>query len=242
MPESSFPNPSFPSVKEVGENALLVEYEPAIRLEVNRKLRLLALALDHSSLPGVTEIVPAYRSLMLYFNPEQTSAAELGRAIRELAKQDRFAAESASRLFRIPTVYGARYGPDLERVAAAAGLSPDEVVQLFSRQQYPVYCLGFLCCLVYLGGVPEPLQLPRLATPRTFLPAGSVGFAGAQGVVLPIDQPSGWHYIGRTFVSMYDPAQFPPTPICPGDLVECPSVSEDEARGWERRPLGDCLS
>jgi inhibitor of KinA len=120
-------------------------------------------------------------------------------------------------------------------------MTKDKVIELFSREKYPVYCLGFLCGLAYMGGVPKRLQLPRLTTPRTFLPAGSVGFANAQAVVLPIDQPSGFHYIGRTFVTMYDPHRTPPTPIAPGDLVQCPSVSEAEARSWAGRSVQECL-
>src|SRR6185295_12244486 len=216
-------------------NGLLIEYEPEISPEVNQKIRKLAAALDQSGLPGVTEIVSVYRSLVVYFDPEQARTNELVLAIEEQARTITHGPGPAPRLFRVPTVYSSMHGPDLERVAKTVDMSPEQVAQLFSQQHYPVYCLGFLCCLMYLGGVPKPLRLPRLATPRTLLPAGSVGFAGAQACLLPIDQPSGFHYVGRTFVKLYDPSRFPPTPVSPGDLIECPAVSEDEARGWEGR-------
>jgi len=231
----------FPILTPVGEDALLVEYEPEISLEVNRKVRLLAHSLERETVAGISEIIPAYRSLMIYFHPQQAGLAEVRAAIEHRAKNSRNVELPPARVFRVPVVYGGTYGPDLARVATTTRMREQEVTRLFSTQRYPVYCLGFLCCLANLGGVPEKLRLPRLTTPRTWLPAGSVGFAGAQAVVLPIDQPSGFHYIGRTFVTMYDPSQSPPSPIRPGDIIECPSVSEAEAKRWAGRSLGDCL-
>lgn len=204
-------------------------------------VRQLAHGLEQDAIGGVTEIIPAYRSLMVYFDPQQIELGTMKERIEHKTRHLRGIELPVPRLFRIPTVYSAKYGPDLERVATTADRTMDDVIQLFSTQRYAVYCLGFLCCLAYMGGVPEPLRLPRLTTPRTWLPAGSVGFALAQAVVLPIDQPSGFHYIGRTFVTMYDPTKSPPTPIRPGDFVECPAASEQEALRWANRPLGDCL-
>jgi KipI family sensor histidine kinase inhibitor len=231
----------YPVLTPVGEEGLLVEYEPEISPEINRKVRQLAFGLEQERLDGVSEVIPAYRSLMVYFDAEQVELPSVSAWVEQHARHLRDIQLPAPRLFVIPTVYGGAYGPDLERVATTTGMTPEEVVRLFSSQRYPVYCLGFLCCLAYMGGVPERLRLPRLTTPRTWLPSGSVGFAGAQAVVLPIDQPSGFHYIGRTFVTMYDPHQSPPTPIRPGDFVECRGVSEQEAKRWEARPLGECL-
>ena len=224
-----------------GEDALLFEYEASIDPSVNRKVRLLAAAIEQARFVSVIEVVPAYRSLMVYFDPEEANVAELTQSITRLASGPNEAQLPDPRVFRVPTVYGTTHAPDLARVAEAAGMTSEQVVEMFSSQRYAVYCLGFLCCLAYMGGVPRRLQLPRLATPRPRLPAGSVGLAGAQAVMLPIDQPSGFHFIGRTFVTLYDPARFPPTWIRPGDLVQCPAVSEKEALGWKGRPLGDCI-
>jgi KipI family sensor histidine kinase inhibitor len=226
----------------VGEDAVLVEFEPEISVEVNAKVHALTRAIETAGIAGVIEVVPAYRSLMVHFQPDITSHDAVRDAIEACnGVAPSHSAAATPRLFRVPTVYGGEHGPDLASVAEQTGLAADEIVRLFSSSRYPVYCLGFLCCLAYLGGVPGALQLPRLATPRTRVPAGSVGFAGAQAVVLPVDQPSGWRYIGRAFVKMYDPTRSPPTDLRPGDLVECPAVSEDEARAWTDRPVGDCL-
>nr|NIO12268.1 carboxyltransferase domain-containing protein [Deltaproteobacteria bacterium] len=106
---------------------------------------------------------------------------------------------------------------------------------------YPVYCLGFICANAYMGGIPKALQVPRLPSPRPFVPMGSVGFAGPQANILPVDAPSGFNYIGRTFVSVYDPREFPPTRIRPGDYIECPAVSEREARSAGGKNLGEFI-
>lgn len=224
----------------VGEDALLVELEPEISPEVNARVRRLKFALEQNPLPGVREVVPAYRSLALYFDPLAAEPADLEERIRAIAESASSISLPEPRVYRIPTVYGGEFGPDLQDLAAHARATPEAVIAAFSARRYPIYCLGFLCCLAYLGGVPEPLRMPRLATPRTRLPAGSVGIAGGQAVILPIDQPSGFRYLGRTFVKMYDPARFPPVPARPGDLFECPAVSENEARGWEGRHLEEC--
>jgi KipI family sensor histidine kinase inhibitor len=223
-----------------GEDALLVEFSNEISPEVSAQVRRLAFALELADLPEAVEIVPAYRSLMVYFDPSSTTPERLGERIREIAGNASGIELPPRRVFRIPAVYGGEFGPDLDEIAAHAGVPPDGVIRAFSSARYPVYCLGFLCCLAYLGGIPEPLRMPRLATPRTRLPAGSIGVAGGQAVILPIDQPSGFRYLGRTFVTMYDPAAFPPVPVRPGDLFECPAVSETEARKWEGRHLGEC--
>ena len=241
MPDSTIPS-SYPRLTPVGESSVLVEYEPEISLEVNRRVRQLASGLQQDGVPGMVEIVPAYRSLMVSFDADRVELPVILTAIEERARRLEDRPLPASRLFRIPTVYGGEHGPDLARVAETTGMTQDQVIELFSSQRYPVYCLGFLCALAYMGGVPKPLQMPRLATPRTRLPAGSVGMANAQAVVLPMDQPSGFHYLGRTFVTMYDPKRFPPTPIQAGDFVECPPVSEAEALKWKGRFLGECQS
>lgn len=219
-----------------GEDGLLVEFAAVVSPSINRAVRHLAAALetarDQSKLTGVVEIVPAYRSLLVSFDPRSVELSRLQETITGIAASLHDCPLPPSRLFCLPTVYGGKFGPDLDDVCRSSGLAAPEVIELFSRQRFPVYCLGFLCCLAYLGGVPPALQLPRRATPRIRVPGGAVGIANAQAVVLPIELPSGFHYLGRTFVSLYDPRQFPPTPFRPGDFVEFPAVSEDAAREW----------
>lgn len=230
---------TYPVIRAVTEGSILVEYEEKISLEVNRKARQLAFGLEQGSCPGLQEVIPTYRSVVVYFDPLRVKEETVLGFIEEVNANLGEIELPSPRLFRIPTTYSPAYGPDLDRVAEHTGLTPDEVIQLFSSQVYPVYFLGFICSLAYLGGVPEGLRVSRLSTPRSFVPGGSVGFAAAQANILPVDSPSGFNYIGRTFVAVYDPNQFPPTLIRPGDYIQCPAVSEEEARLAGERHLGE---
>jgi inhibitor of KinA len=236
------PGLQYPLLKPVGEDALLVEFEPEISLDINRRVRRLAFAIEEAALPGIVEIIPAYRSLMVYFDPAQWMLTLLQASIEACQNSAESIELPAPRLFRVPTVYGGEHGPDLEQIATAAKTTPDKVIEQFAMQQFSIYCLGFLCSLPYLGIVPQSLHLPRRAAPRTRVPAGSVGIAGGQAVVLPSEMPSGFHYIGRTPVKCYDAARMPPTAIRPGDLVEFPAVSVAQATQWSDCWLGDCLA
>jgi inhibitor of KinA len=230
---------AYPIIRPVGEDSVLVEYEAVVSREVNLKARQLAFGLEQGSCPGLMEAIPAYRSVMVYFDPFRVDLETVLGFIEQAATRLVDIDLPPPRLFRIPTVYGGVYGPDLERVAEYAGLSTTEVIELFSTHAYPVYCLGFVCALAYMGGVPEVLQVPRLPSPRSSVPTGSLGFAGPQANILPVESPSGFNYIGRTFVSVYDPREFPPTLIRPGDYIQCPAVSEREARSAGEKNLGE---
>lgn len=229
----------YPIIRPVGEDSILVEYEAEVTLEINLKARQLAFGLEQGSFPGLREVIPTYRSVMVYFDPIRVDDVSVSRFIEHVNANLVDIELPSPRLFRIPAVYGGIHGPDLNRVAEHSGLAPDEVIELFSTRVYPVYCLGFMCALAYMGGVPEALNVPRLSSPRAFLPSGSVGFAGPQANIMPIDSPSGFNYIGRTFVTVYDPHEFPPTLIRPGDYIMCPSVSEQAARLAGEKHLGE---
>ena len=231
----------YPEIIQIGEDSILVQYEDEISRDVNLKVLNLSSVLKQLSDPGIKEIVQAYRSLMVYFDPFIMSARQLIEIVNNTAKNiDKFDSPKP-RLIRLPTVYGGEFGLDLERVSQKAGISQDEVVIIFSKHLYPVYCLGYLCGLAYLGGVPHQIQLPRLDSPRPRVPVGSVGFAGNQANVLPITTPSGFNYIGRTFVPLYDPRKFPPTIIQAGDYVQCPAVSEETARRAGKGKIEECI-
>ena len=231
----------YPLIKAVAEDAILVEYEEEVSLEVNLKARQLAFGLEQAPFPGLAEIIPTYRSVMVYFDPFRVDVDTVQGFIEQVNAKLVEIELPPPRLFRVPTVYGGIHGPDLNRVAERTGFIPDEVIELFSTRAYPVYCLGFICSLAYLGGVPEALHVPRLSSPRPLVPSGSVGFAGPQANVLPVDSPSGFNYIGRTFVTVYDPNEFPTTLIRPGDYIQCPAVSEREARSAGENNLGEFI-
>jgi inhibitor of KinA len=231
----------YPILKWAGEDSVLVEFEEEVSPKINQKVRQLALGIERYPLPGIKEVVLAYRSLMVFFDPFTIDFRKVSDLIETLREEALEIEVPQPRLFKIPTVYGGIYGPDLERVSEQTKLAPNEVIRIFSQQAYLVYCLGFLCGLAYLGGVPKILEAPRLASPRPFVPAGSVGFSGTQANILPIDTPSGFNYIGRTFVGVYNPKNFPPTLIRPGDYVQCISVTEEESKLAGEKDLGDFI-
>jgi inhibitor of KinA len=140
---------------------------------------------------------------------------------------------SKGRYFELPTYYGKPYDFDTERVAGHNGLSPEEVVRIFSETTLLVYFIGFIAALPYIGDLPKCLHTPRLPNPRVKLPAGVVGIGGQQVAYPPVALPSGFNYIGRCFHKVYDPDRFPPTPFQAGDRVRFKSVSQKEAESHE---------
>ena len=231
----------WPKIRPSGDRAVLVELENRIAPEVSRKVRALALAIESDRFPGIQEVLPAYRALMVTYDPLKIEYGGLVEKIHLWNEKAGSIDLPPRRLFRLPTVYGGSHGPDLQRVADIVRLSPEEVIRIFSTTPFMVYFIGFICGLAYLGGLPEALRVPRLATPRTLLPAGSVGFAGGQANAISTDQPSGFNYIGRTFVNLYDPKIFPPIPFVSGDEMVFIPVSEEEARKAQGRGAMDFL-
>ena len=221
--------PDWPRMRPSGDSAVLLEFDNRIDPEINRSVRSLALAIESDPLPGINEVLPAYRSLMVTYDPLKIEYPRILKKIKIWTEKAARIDLPPGRLFRLPTVYGGVHGPDLKRVAETVKLSPAEVIRVFSETRFLVYFIGFICGLAYLGGLPESLRVPRLPTPRTLVPAGSVGLAGGQANAISTDQPSGFNYIGRTFTTLYHPQIFPPIPFLSGDEVQFISVSEEGA-------------
>ena len=231
----------WPKMKPSGDRALLVEFEDRIDPEVNRSVRALALALESDPFPGVQEVLPAYRTLMVTYDPLQIEYQGLVERVRGCLERARHTGLPPKRTFHLPTVYGGSHGPDLERVSGILRFPPEDLIREFSQTRFLVYFIGFICGLAYLGGLPEKLRIPRLTSPRTLVPGGSVGFAGGQANAIATDQPSGFNYIGRTFATLYDPRSFPPIPFVSGDEILFPPVSEEEALRAKGRRAEDFL-
>jgi KipI family sensor histidine kinase inhibitor len=202
-----------------GDRGLVVEFENVLSLEVNTQVRALGLALESARVPGLIEVVPTYRSLGVQFDPLATSGAALQGEIERVLARMNPADLPPPRLVELPTAYGGEYGPDLPFVAEHAGLGEAEVIRLHSEATYHVYMIGFSAGFAYLGGLPERLHTPRLPSPRTRTPKGSVAIGGSQTGAYPADTPGGWRIIGRTPVELFDPRREPPTPMVPGDQV-----------------------
>jgi len=207
-----------------GETALLVE------LDDWQASRSLAASIDAAPIPGVVEVVPGLRSVLLEL--DRSADAESVVAAVETALRSGPTRTVGGRDRLIPVVYGAEHGPDLADVAERCGFSPDEVVERHAAAAFDVLFDGFAPGFAYLGEVPEPLRVPRLATPRTRTPAGSVALAGTMTGIYPADLPGGWRVIGATPVTLFDPARRPPAYLVPGDRVRFEPMPLDE---WSAR-------
>jgi KipI family sensor histidine kinase inhibitor len=136
--------------------------------------------------------------------------------------------EEEIKIVEFPTVYGGEYGPDINFVAEHNNITVDEVIKIHTGTDYLVYMMGFTPGFTYLGGMSNKIATPRLSSPRTKIPAGSVGIAGAQTGMYPSETPGGWQLIGRTPLKLYDPDKEPPVMLSAGDYVRYVSVSEEE--------------
>lgn len=205
-------------VLPVGEVGLLVEASPAVPL-ANQYALSLADALAERALPGVESLVPTVASLLVVFDPLQLAWEALHAEVHLLLRTITPAPEIPERIVTIPVRYGGDDGPDLPDVAATLGLSQQEVVALHCSQVHRVMMVGFAPGFPYLGPLPSALAIPRRTTPRTAVPAGSVAIAAGLTGIYPTRLPGGWHLIGRTTRSLFNPQDAPPALLAAGDGV-----------------------
>lgn len=220
------------TVETLGEDALLLRFGDAIDLVINRKVHACAAALSRQRPPWLLDIVPAFSTLALSIDFEAfaDSAEPLVDVQRWLESRnfegiagDAVAGEHAH---QISVRYGGEFGPDLDAVARHAGLTPEELVRRHASVDYRVGMLGFAAGFPYLIGMDPQLSMPRHATPRTKVDAGSVGIAGAQTGVYPRSGPGGWQIIGRTEEILFDAHREDPALLHPGDIVRFVDASE----------------
>ncbi|AFL95839.1 allophanate hydrolase subunit 1 [Thermococcus cleftensis] len=212
-------------VKPLGDSALLISFGEVINEGINDRVHALARAIEKAGFEWLVEVVPAYSSLAVIYDPTLIDFEGVKRAVEGVeASAESFEGE----LVEIPVVYGGEYGPDLEFVAKHSGLSVDDVIEIHSKPVYRVYFLGFLPGFAYLGGMDERIAAPRLERPRLKVPAGSVGIAGKQTGIYPLESPGGWRLIGRTPLRLFSPERKPPTLLQPGDRVKFVPIDEEE--------------
>ncbi len=216
-----------PRFLPAGDKALSVELGNSISYEINRKVRDLFLATENQGIQGIVDLVPTYRSLLVYYDPLRLPLPELEERLAALEQNLDRAAVKPPKVVEIPTLYGGEHGPDLAQVAKHNGLSTEEVIQVHSGTDYLVYAMGFTAGFPYLGGMSERIATPRLQTPRTVIPGGSVGIAERQTGIYPVESPGGWQLIGRTPIQLFDPGRDPPVLMEAGDYVRFVPITED---------------
>lgn len=221
----------------LGDCALTIDFGHVIDEEMNKKALALFRELQRLSPPYITDLVPAYSSLSVHYDPvavlrqeesEKTAFESVSEAVRHLLEQESlYTEEEQPRHIKVPVCYASRCGPDLESLARAKGLTTEEVVHLHTSGEYRVYMLGFLPGFPYMGEVDERIAMERRATPRR-VAAGSVGIAGRQTGIYPMSSPGGWQIIGRTPLKLFHRRDEHPVLFSPGDTVTFYSISEDE--------------
>jgi inhibitor of KinA len=200
-------------IHPLGDAALVVELGDRVDIRLNERARDLADRLRRVT--GVEDAVASYCGVTVYYEPEQVSYSAIHHLVLALSPRLRARAKGG-RLHEIPVVYG---GAELEETAAQLGLEVAALVKMHSDKMYNVFLIGFLPGQPYLGPLPARLQLPRAATPRARVPAGSVAIAGRQTIVYPWASPSGWHVLGHTSVLLFHPNRHPPALLRAGDRV-----------------------
>ncbi|MDA1296397.1 MAG: 5-oxoprolinase subunit PxpB [Chloroflexi bacterium] len=231
-----------PVILPSGDQAISVEFAAEISERVNGQVYALADALTASPPAWMNELVPAYRSLLVQYDAFQVDfdvvAAELRERVAAVYPATGARDHRQRTVYELPVAYGGENGPDLEAVASQARLSPEDVVRIHSGVNYRVYMIGFSPGFPYLGGMDERIACPRLATPRTRVPAGSVGIAESQTGVYPNASPGGWQLIGRTPVRLFDQSENPPSVLQPGHYVRFLPVDSDEMSRIEELVAG----
>jgi KipI family sensor histidine kinase inhibitor len=217
-----------PSIVPAGDRAVSVELGDAISVEVNTRVRALEMLIQDKGVTGVVEMVPAFCSLLVYYDPLATDYGALAETLEALAHQAGTAALSPSRQVELPCCYAPELGLDLEAAAARLGLSTDEVVRLHAAPTYHLYFIGFTPGLPYMTGMPERLHLPRLPSPRTKVPPGSVGIGGIQCCIYSVESPGGYWILGRTPLRLYDPDGPEPILLRAGDRVRFRPIDRAE--------------
>ncbi len=219
---------NLPLIVQCGDRCVSVEFENLISPEVNKKVRSLLDVLDKKQFPWVTDMVPSYRSLLVCYDPNLISKANVDKHLLESWKVTPKIIDGSSRLIEIPTMYGGIRGPDLEFVANYHGVDAETIIATHSEPVYQVYMLGFSPGFPYLGGMPEKIATPRLESPRKQVPAGSVGIANQQTGIYPSISPGGWRLIGQTPLILFDQDREPPAIFAAGDKLKFFSIDEHE--------------
>ena len=226
MAESNF------NIFQTSETSALIEFGHIIDKNINKKIRIFCDNLNKNPFHGFIEYVPYYCSVSVIYDAVRLKSEEPFKVVKReleniLSKLD-FSCDYEEHIVEIPVCYGGELGPDIEYVAKVNNLTVEEVIEIYSKGEYLVYMIGFAPGFPYLGGLSERIHTPRRQTPRTAIPAGSVGIAGSQAGVYPIETPGGWQIIGQTPLKLFDLNSKEKTLLKCGDIAKFYPISYDE--------------
>ncbi|MDZ5471629.1 5-oxoprolinase subunit PxpB [Bacillus sp. 31A1R] len=223
----------------LGDQSLIIQFGDGISEETNALVHAAAEKIRQASLPGLIEIVPAFHTLTVHYQPFIVGSTFPYRKIlselHTILSNDGQTNRLKGRCIKIPVCYDEEFAPDLSFVAQLNNLRTEEVIQIHTSNSYHVYFLGFSPGFPFLGGMDNRIATPRRDTPREKIASGSIGIAGAQTGIYPIETPGGWRIIGRTPLTLFNPKKTHPTLLKPGDTILFFPITKDEFYSWEDR-------
>ncbi len=238
MTQALVPAPRF---APLGDRAVMITLGDAIDEATHRRVRAVTAWLDATAPTGVVDLVPAFTSVAVHYDPARVRANDDASPYEGLVAELRASLAGVSvdalpepRTVEIPVCYGGALGPDLDDVARRHDLTADDVVRIHSGGEYLVYMVGFMPGFAYLGGLSERIATPRRSVPRTAVPAGTVGIGGEQTGVYPLESPGGWNLIGRTPLRVFDIARADPALLVTGDRVRFRPIDRAAYNAWEQ--------
>ncbi len=211
-----------------GDSAFIIKAGDVISEEVNLVVRKLLKRLEEEKISGLTDFIPSYNELMVCYDPEVIDYKQLLAIFRKCSADLSTMTLPEAYVIHVPVLYGGDYGPDLHYIAEHTGLTEEEVIKIHSSVACLVYMLGFTPGFCYLGGMDRRIATPRQETPRLKIPAGSVGIAGEQTGIYPLESPGGWQLIGRTPLRLFNPDSKPEFLFKAGDYIRFYPVDMDE--------------
>jgi inhibitor of KinA len=234
------------SIYPLGDSAITIDLGNCIDEQLNIQALAIHDWLQAHRFPGVTDIIIAYSSVSVFFDPVFVRTSKMNcpngvyswiKGLLEQAREEVMAGFKAAdngdaHHFRIPVCYEGEYAPDLEWVARKKGLSTAAVIALHCAIPFRIYMIGFLPGFPYMGKIDDRLEIPRKDRPVPVM-AGGVGIAGIQTGVYPLNSPGGWQIIGRTPIRLFDPKSDPPIRLQSGDQVQFYPISREEFLDWK---------
>jgi inhibitor of KinA len=225
----------------LGENAVIIELGEDMNLDTQQNVQVITSYLEEHPFDWMIEYIPAFTTITIFYNPTNISHNIKGELpyhyvcnqIHHLLSGLTTGKQIESRVVEIPVCYGGEFGPDLETVAKINGLTKEEVIHIHSTGDYTVYMIGFAPGFPYLGGMSEKISAPRIESPRLKIPERTVGIAGTQTGIYPIETPGGWQLIGRTPLKLFRPKEESPSLLKAGDKIQFKPISYEEYLEWE---------
>jgi len=235
-------NPTY-SIFPLGDNAILIDFGNELNESINQKLLEIFRKIKNQNMPGVLDVVPAYSSLTIHYDVMKIFEKAGGKTVfdiitdqvKKIVEDDIEISFEQNRKISIPVCYDEEFGPDLSYMANEKSLSIENIIQLHTAKTYRVYMIGFLPGFAYMGTVDQRIQMPRKENPRTNVEAGSVGIAGEQTGIYPLQSPGGWQIIGRTPVLLFNKEKTAPVLLQPEDEIKFFSISKHEFTNYQGR-------